>query len=320
MLFRNAGPMAPQVGRATRRIPAPARAQLRLGTAVAGVALLLGGVATVAGSAASGSASSADSSGSGLGLRTTDRGVHSVRVGAPETRSAVRERLVADAIPERIHGSRSLLTESGSLPADCIPQPSGPPGAPYQLGLVGTIRNGILTAGPATVADITAKFCGVVTVVNGTAPCGATGSVTSPPDGQVFGSLSAALTLVPGMLPKVPFVADPGTITGGFACSSSPNGLAVTLDATVSGSTGVFGLSCTIGPLTIPLTGILTGPLNDASVTLRSSDFTVPVVSSSPTCSGQVPASLDAIAGLPIPAGKASVTLPATAALYQPVG
>jgi hypothetical protein len=215
-------------------------------------------------------------------------------------------------------GTPKALTASSDLPADCIPNPSGPPGAPYQLGLVGTVNNGVLVAGPAKVADINAKFCGIVTVVEGKPPCGATGTVVSPKDGQVYGSLSAELTLVPGMEPKVPFVAHPGTITGGFGCASSTDGLVVNLLATVSGSTGLFGLSCAIGPLTIPLSGVVTGPLSNASIVLRGDDFAVPAVTASSTCPGQVPANLNAIARLPIAPGGASATLPATTSLYQP--
>lgn len=210
------------------------------------------------------------------------------------------------------------VAATDNLPADCLPKSPGPPGSPYQLGIVGTVTAGVLSAGPTTVAQLSAKFCGVVTVVSGQPPCYATGSVSSPPDGQVFGTLQATLDLVPGMTPKVPFVAHPGTITGGFACSSSTNGLAVDMKATVSGSTGLFGLSCTVGPLTIPLSGVLTGPLDHLSITLRGSDFTVPAVQPSPTCSGEVPANLNQIAGLPIAPGGATATLPATASLYQP--
>ena len=215
---------------------------------------------------------------------------------------------------------KSLTAASAAdLPADCVPNPAGPPGAPYQLGLVGTVHDGTLRTPAATVADINATFCGVVTVVNGTPPCGATGSVVSPQDGQVFGSLSVDLTLVPGMTPTIGFVANPGTISGGFSCGSSENGLSVTLDATVSGSTGaLYGVSCTIGPLTIPLTGVVTGPFTDMTATLTSNDFTVPAIQSSPTCPGAVPANIDAIAGLPLSPGAASATLPVTAALYQP--
>jgi hypothetical protein len=211
------------------------------------------------------------------------------------------------------------LTSATSLPADCIPNPAGPPGAPYQLGLVGTVHGGTLTAGPATVANINVTFCGVVTVVGGTPPCGATGNVVSPLDGQVFGPLSVALTLVPGMNPTIGFAANPGTITGGFSCGTSVNGLNVTLNATVSGSTGaLFGVSCTIGPLTIPLAGAVTGPFTDMTATLTSNNFSVPVVQGSATCPGGVPANIDAIAGLPIAPGGASATLPITASLYQP--
>jgi hypothetical protein len=224
----------------------------------------------------------------------------------------------AASVPTELEAMRMAVGHSASLPADCIPKATGPPGAPYQLGIVGMVNDGVLTAGDATVADINAKFCAVVTVVPGKPPCGATGTVDSPQDGQIFGSISATLTLIPGLSPKVPFVAHPGTISGGFGCGSSTNGLAVSLTAVVSGSTGIFGLSCTIGPLTIHLTGVLTGPLNDASVTLKGNDFTVPAVSASPSCSGQVPASLDEIAALPIPAGGAIITLPATASLYRP--
>jgi hypothetical protein len=217
--------------------------------------------------------------------------------------------------------SRVRLTASttSNLPSDCVPNPAGPPTSPYQLGLVGTAANGSLTAGPATVANVNAKFCGIVTLVNGTPPCGATGAVESPIDGQVYGPLSVALTLVPGMNPTIGFTANPGTITGGFSCGSSQNGLAVTLNALVSGSTApLFGVSCTIGPIDLPLTGTVTGPLSAANATLSSSDFTVPALTPSPSCPASVAANIDDIAGLPLPPGQASASLPITASLYQP--
>ena len=133
-----------------------------------------------------------------------------------------------------------------------MPNPAGPPAAPYELGLVGTATNGALSAAAASVAGIDDKFCGIVTLVTGTPPCGTTGSIDSPADGRV-GALSVALTLVPGMTPTIGFVPNPGTISGGFACTSSQNGLSVDLDAKVSGNTApLFGVSCTIGPVTIP--------------------------------------------------------------------
>jgi hypothetical protein len=218
--------------------------------------------------------------------------------------------------------AHKVLASTDNLPADCIPNPAGPPTAPYQLGLVGTVHGGVLNAGPATVSNINVTFCGVVTLTNGKPPCGATGTVTSPPDGQVFGPLSVDLTLVPGMSPTIGFTANPATITGGFTCTtSSPNGLEVFLDATVSGTTaGLFGVSCTIGPLTIPLSGVITGPFTALSGTLTSDDFTVPAIAASPTCPGSVPANVDAIAGLPIAPGGANASLPVSASLYLPAG
>jgi hypothetical protein len=222
--------------------------------------------------------------------------------------------------PSELAGFAESMSDgtTDNLPADCIPNPSGPPGAPYELGIVGTVTNGELTAGPATVADITAKFCGIVTVVGAKPPCGATGKISSPQDGQIFGTLSAALTLIPGMKPVVPFVAHPGVINGTFSCGPSNNGLLVTLDATVSGTTGLFGLSCTIGPLTLQLSGLITGPLQDTTGVLAGNDFAVPAITPSPTCAGQVPASLDQLAGLPIKPGGANAKLYVTASLYQP--
>ena len=235
-----------------------------------------------------------------------------------------------DAGPRATHAtgtgtraSHNVLASNDNLPADCIPNPAGPPTAPYQLGLVGTVHGGVLNAGPATVSNINVTFCGVVTLTNGRPPCGATGTVVSPPDGQVFGPLSIGLTLVPGMSPSIGFTANPATITGGFTCTSTPstNGLEVFLDATVSGTTGaLFGVSCTIGPLTIPLSGDITGPLTNLSGTLTSNDFTVPAIAASPSCPGSVPANVDAIAGLPIAPGGATASLPVSASLYLPAG
>jgi hypothetical protein len=121
------------------------------------------------------------------------------------------------------------------------------------------------------------------------------------------------------MSPVVGLVANPGPISGTLSCGSSQNGLAVALDAVVGGSTApLFGVSCTIGPVTIPLGGSVTGPLGSATATLTGNDFGVPAIQPSPTCPSAVASNIDAIAGLPLAAGGASATLPATASLYQP--
>ncbi len=240
-----------------------------------------------------------------------------VHTGGSAHRASGRQSEKTGVAPTKVRLTASLT--SSNLPSDCVPNPAGPPFSPYELGLVGTATNGSLTAGPATVAGVNAKFCGIVTLVQGTPPCPVTGTVESPIDGQMYGPLSVALTLVPGMTPTIGFTAHPGTITGGFNCSSSQNGLSVFLNAQVSGSTApLFGVSCTIGPFEVPLTGLVTGPVSALTATLTSSDFTVPAVTPSPSCPASVAANVDDIAGLPLPPGRASASLPITASLYQP--
>lgn len=224
---------------------------------------------------------------------------------------------LADA-STRAEAAKRIDLASSDLPDDCVPNPAGPPTATYQLGLVGSATNGSLDTGSATVSGIDAKFCGIVTLATGTPPCGVTGSVDSPIDGQQYGPLSVLLTLVPGMSPTIGFVANPGTITGGFSCTPSQNGLAVDLDANVSGTTApLFGVSCTVA-LTIPLTGSVTGPLTATTATLTSSDLTAPAIQPSATCPAGVAANVDSIAGLPLAPGHANVTLPVAASIYEP--
>jgi hypothetical protein len=255
--------------------------------------------------------------GHGSGVATSHATV--ARTAGSTLRDIGRRSAKTVVVASKLRPSKARLTSS-TLPSDCVPNPAGPPTSPYQLGLVGTAVNGSLTAGPATVANVNAKFYGIVTLVNGTPPCDATGTVNSPINGQMYGPLSVVLTLVPGMRPTIGFTANPGTITGGFSCTSSQNGLAVSLNARVSGSTApLFGVSCTVGPLDLPLTGAVTGPLSSANATLSSSDFTVPALTPSPSCPASVAANIDDIAGLPLPPGRASASLPVTASLYQPL-
>ena len=120
------------------------------------------------------------------------------------------------------------------------------------------------------------------------------------------------------MTPTIGFVANPGTITGGFSCTSSQNGLAVAFDAHVSGTTApLFGVSCNIA-VSIPLTGAVTGPLTATAATLKSTGVGLPTVQPSPTCPAPVAANVEQIAGVPPSVGTSSATLPVVASLYQP--
>jgi len=215
----------------------------------------------------------------------------------------------------------SLTSESNpdGLPSDCIPNAQGPPFVPYELGFVGTVTHGSLHAGVATVQGITAKVCGIVTVVGASGQCPAVGVLSANSDDQKFAPLNADLNVVPGFKPGVPFSVVPGKTTGGFVCTpSSQQGLAVTLKAVVGGSTGLFGLRCGIGPVPVQLTGIVTGPLTDVTGTFTGHNFAVPAVGPSPACSQQVASNLNALAGLPIASGGASITLELSGSLYQP--
>jgi hypothetical protein len=212
-------------------------------------------------------------------------------------------------------------TTPADLPSDCLPNGSGPPSSPYQLGLVGTVHGGAISAGPARVDDIDLNFCGVVTVVPGSPPCYATTKVVTEPDDQVFTNtaLHVTLTMIPGMTPSIGFTPQPGPISGSTPCASSSHGLQVALDATVEGSTTpVFGVSCTIGPFTIPLRGSVTGPLTHLTGTVSSSSFSVPAITPTTTCPSDIADNVDEITGLPLPAGRSSAALPVTAYLYQP--
>jgi hypothetical protein len=266
--------------------------------------------------------------GSALGLLVTVSPVdgpvsaQSPRQAPGKPKTAMTTSLLAphDALGRSSVQGRDHLDDDDDLPPDCVPDATGPPSAPYELGLVGQLSGGTLTSSATTVSDIAAKFCALVTLVNSSPPCAATGDVDSPVDGQVFGPMSVLLTLVPDMSPTIGFTAQPGVITGGFTCQPSTNGLAVTLNASVGGSTSpIFGVSCAIGPVQIPLTGAVTGPLTDTTATLKSNDFVIPALQPSATCPSAVATQVDAIAGLPLAVGSSTANLPVTASLYQPV-
>ncbi|MBO0727896.1 MAG: hypothetical protein J2P57_01470 [Acidimicrobiaceae bacterium] len=230
-----------------------------------------------------------------------------IRVSAPSLRHA-------GPLPRLVS-----VSNADNLPNDCIPQGQGPPVVPYELGFVGTVTGGTLVAGPAKVSGITAKVCGIVTVEPGNSACPVTGVITSNPDDQKFDAVEAGLTLVPGIQPKVPFTILPGKISGTFACpTTSQHGLPVTLRALVGGTTGLFGLQCEVGPLPVTLSGLVTGPLTDVTGTFTSRPFAVPAIGPSQGCSQQVASNFNAIAGLPIAPGGASISLQLTGSLYQP--
>jgi hypothetical protein len=203
-----------------------------------------------------------------------------------------------------------------NLPKDCLPNPIGPPGAPYQFGIVVVVTDGSLTAGPVAVPNISATICGIVTVTTGTAGCPAGTTIVIPPDGQLFGPLNAYLHVIPGLDPSVPFTPHPQEIVSSLGCQSSQGGLKVSATGNVGGTAGAFGVACSI-QVTVPLAGIITGPLDppfQAHGTFTG-QLKVPAVALSPTCPAEVATNLNEIVGLPT---VGTVTLPFTAAIYIP--
>lgn len=232
------------------------------------------------------------------------------------------------------------LSSTSVLPADCVPNPAGPPAGPYQFGFVAEVgpRSGqpsYLEAGPnfeavsgtgqpvAEVNNITAKICGVATIVPGPPGCPVEVQITVPPDGQKFGPLTATILTIPGLTPGVPVTPQTQRLGSTVGCSSSVNGLVTTTVAVVVGNAGLFGLACGID-LTVDLTATITGPLDpgDGSLSLHgmfiARDFGLPAVSPSTSCPAGVVSNLNTIAGLPLSPGHAILVLPFVAATYLP--
>jgi hypothetical protein len=208
-------------------------------------------------------------------------------------------------------------------PYPVVPQCQPLDGPPYQLGVVGTFSGGQLKVGYATVSGLTGgisgTFCGIASVVPGQGPCPAKIVLTSPPEGQQFNPLGITFDVVPGMTPDIRNGSVvPGQLQGQVTCPEPARDYYVQATATAqaSASTGLFGLACDIGPVSIPLSGILSGTPPALTGTLTSAPFTVPPGTAGPTCPSSVVSLLDSIGELPFHQGTLSITV--TASTYAP--
>jgi hypothetical protein len=227
----------------------------------------------------------------------------------------------------------SASTYPVNFPDQCKPDWPGyglpyPPGHPYRLGFVAEVgpqpgQPSQLVAGPVRVDNITAKACGTATVTNGSGGCAVNASVSVPPQGQLFGNLNAAITIIPGIRPEIPFTPSAQSLTTSLGCGSSLHGLQVSAKATVGGSAGLFGLTCGL-TLTIPLKATINGPLESTTglglhgVFQPSGSFVIPAATPSATCPSGVTKNLDQIVGLPLTVGAGALNLPFSAAVYVP--
>ena len=135
----------------------------------------------------------------------------------------------------------------------------------------------------------------------GSGGCAVNASINVPPDGQLFGNIKAAITIIPGVTPEIPFTPAAKSLTSGLGCGSSLNGLQVSATATVGGSASLFGLTCGL-TLTIPLKATINGPLDSTGLGLHgvfqpSKPFVIPTATPSATCPAGVTKNLNQIVG-----------------------
>ncbi|HLI23958.1 MAG TPA: hypothetical protein VKU91_03320, partial [Acidimicrobiales bacterium] len=204
--------------------------------------------------------------------------------------------------------------------AQCQPVYDAPP---YQLGVVGSFSGGQLKVGYATVAGttggISGTFCGIASLQPGKGSCPVELALTVPAQGQQFSPLGITFDVVPGMTPDIKDgTVLPGDLQGGVVCPDPAGQYSVEATATAqaTASTGLFGLACDIGPVSIPLSGTLSGTPPELTGTLTSAPFTIPAGAASPTCPASVVSLLNSIGELPY--HQAAFSINVTASTYAP--
>jgi len=233
----------------------------------------------------------------------------------------------------RADASRARLTSSvrpaaditlPPLPADCVPQNE----IQVQLGVYAMFTGSFTVIGPhgpQLSASVSGWFCGIGTVINpppGACPSGTLAAVQLyiPTNGQVFNIPGVEITMVPGLTPEVAntrIVPQPIT-TVVCAVATNPAGpLHVVLTASITAAAGLFGASCDIGPLRIPLSGIIYGPLSGFSFVFASNPFGIPAASPTGYCPSNVTTALNRLFGFPLAPGGAKISLSGTGEVYS---
>lgn len=169
--------------------------------------------------------------------------------------------------------------------------------------------NGTMSLARAKATSLSAKACGAVT-----GKLGAMVLTVRPGDIEF-----------PAMPVKLLFVSVPSTITvnaplsGPFKPGPGLTSAEVKLKANLSASAKFMGFSCVIGPLTPTLTTGKSGSLHGTTFTgslkkgftgkVVANDFAVPAIHSSKTCPWLFATLANALAGLPVAPGKASIIM-----------
>ncbi|MDA8281363.1 MAG: hypothetical protein M0Z63_13270 [Actinomycetota bacterium] len=177
------------------------------------------------------------------------------------------------------------------------------------LAFAGTLSNGVAKFGSAaSVTGLTGTMCGLVNVGTLTATVQPANFVFAPTTTKLLGFLNLPTTITVGA-PATAVLA-PGKASGTYDTS---------MKLTLSANVDLLGLfHCTVGPMTptvttgtsgtvsgTPLTGSL---LTKLTGTMAAGDFAVPAIQSSSTCPGIIAGISNLIMGLPLAAGKSTIT------------
>lgn len=176
----------------------------------------------------------------------------------------------------------------------------------------GTLSKGTVTIGSA------AKGTGVSGSVCGLLSAGSSGFSVSIPQSDI--------TFAPTSITVVGLLSLPATISAqgngtGTVTANSNGTFSASLTVPVSSTVSALGFNCTIGPFTPVLTTgtsgsvtgtPLSGSLSALSGTLVAGEFTVPAVQSSRSCPFIVAGLVNLITGLPLKAGKSTLTASAS--------
>ena len=201
--------------------------------------------------------------------------------------------------PSSTSGSSSTSSSSNTCPTA-----SG-----ASLAFAGTLSNGVAKFGSAaSVTGLTGTMCGLVNVGTLTATVQPANFVFAPTTTKLLGFLNLPTTITVGA-PATAVLA-PGKASGTYDTS---------MKLTLSANVDLLGLfHCTVGPMTptvttgtsgtvsgTPLTGSL---LTKLTGTMAAGDFAVPAIQSSSTCPGIIAGISNLIMGLPLAAGKSTIT------------
>ena len=210
--------------------------------------------------------------------------------------------------PSQFGGTSSRGTSSSSTPPPSTCPTTG--GIPF----TGTLSNGVAKLGSSvSMTGLSGTFCGLANF----AGSGLTASIQ--PQNFTFAAASAKLF---GFLslPATMTVDAPVNTTLALGTGSTFN---TSMPLSVSSTVSLLGLfHCTVGPMTptfttgtsgsvsgTPLAGsVLTG----LSGTLAAGDFAVPAIQASSGCPGLIAGIANAIMGLPLAPGKATITASTT--------